>query len=185
MADVSDAVLLALFGAMMFPLFPPSLTIDFPDAGFKAGVSAGTISLANSLTSTAPSSLLSLLTISCKPYRSTKIARFGCTSHTVRRIRKRFSRTTALLCELSLSMIRLKNVAFAMPMVIAMEMRQILRKGSRRFSNEFALAETKHFKSISIEDGFISSSSTRAISSCNLRLYISKDGKNNGNNDIP
>jgi len=163
-ADVSDAVRLARFGAMLL-LFGVSVPFkaDLLE-GFKAGASAGRISLANSRTRTAPSSLLSFATISCSPYLSTKIARLGWTSHTVRKMRKRLSRTTALLCA-NLSMTRLKNWDLAVPIVMRVDIRQILRKGSRRFSNELALADTKHLRSASSASGFMSSSSNRAVSS--------------------
>lgn len=167
--DVSDAALRIFLGATTFAGVPACPSLDF---SFRAGARAGTISLANSLTSTAPSSLLSRSTISYSPYRSTRIARFGCTSHTVRRIRRRLSRKTALLwCGPSLSMIRLKKADLASPMVMVFEIRQILSNGSRRFSNELALAETKHFRSASMDLGFVSSSSTRAVSSSSLSLY--------------
>jgi hypothetical protein len=52
---------------------------------------------------------------------------------------------TALLFP-SFSAMHPKNWAFAMPMVIGVERRHILRKGSSKFSNEPALAETKHFE---------------------------------------
>lgn len=156
-ADVSDAVLRALLGAMIELFFGVSgpFNPDLPGTGFSAGARAGSISLASSRTSTAPSSLLDLVTISCSPYLSTKIARFGCTSHTVLRIRNRFSRTTARLCE-SLSMMRLKKDDLASPMVTGLEIRQILRSGSSRFSNELALAETKHLSRASRDSGLMS-----------------------------
>ena len=168
-ADVSDAVLRAFLGAMIELCLGVScpLNPDLLGAGFSAGARAGRISLANSRTSTAPSSLLNLLTISCNPYRSTKIARFGCTSQTVFRIRNRLSRTTARLCD-SRSMMRLKKDALASPMVSAFEIRQILRSGSSRFSNELALAETKHLSSASSDSDLTSRSSILAVSSCNL-----------------
>lgn len=148
-ADVSEAVRRAFLGAIIELFlgvsgFNPNLL----GAGFSAGARAGSISLASSRTRTAPSSLLNLVTISCSPYLSTKIARFGCTSQTVLRIRNRFSRTTARLCD-SRSMMRLKNDDFASPMVSGFEIRHILRSGSSRFSNELALAETKHLSSAS------------------------------------
>lgn len=156
-AEVSEAVLRAFLGAMieLFLGVSDPFNPDLPRAGFSAGARAGNISLASSRTSTAPSSLLNLVTISCSPYLSTKIARFGCTSHTVLRIRNRFSRTTARLCE-SLSMMRLKKDDLASPIVIGLEIRQILRSGSSRFSNELAFAETKHLSRASSDSGFTS-----------------------------
>lgn len=156
-ADVSEAVLRALLGAMieLFLGVSGPLNPDLLRAGFSAGARAGSISLASSRTSTAPSSLLNLFTISCNPYLSTKIARLGCTSQTVLRIRNRLSRTTARLCD-SRSIMRLKKDALARPMVSGFEIRQILRSGSSRFSNEFALAETKHLSSASTDSDFTS-----------------------------
>ena len=155
-ADVSDAVLRAFLGAIIELFLGVSgFNPDLPGAGLSAGARAGSISRASSRTSTAPSSLLNLLTISCSPYLSTKIARFGCTSQTLLRMRKRFSRTTARLCE-SRSMIRLKNAAFARPIVSGLETRQILRSGSSKFSNELALAETKHLSNASSDSDLTS-----------------------------
>lgn len=67
-AEVSDAARLAFLGAMtlLFGVSCP-LSRDLLLAGFSAGASAGKISLANSRTRTAPSSLLSFMTISCNP----------------------------------------------------------------------------------------------------------------------
>lgn len=67
-ADVSDAVRLAFLGAIR-PLFGVScpLSRDLLPTGLSAGASAGRISLASSRTNTAPSSLLSFMTISCNP----------------------------------------------------------------------------------------------------------------------
>lgn len=67
-AEVSDAARLAFFGAMrlLFGVSYP-LSRDLLPAGLSAGASAGRISLANSRTRTAPSSLLSFVTISCNP----------------------------------------------------------------------------------------------------------------------
>ena len=76
-ADVSDAVRLDLLGATLLILgVSMPFEVDLLE-GFKAGASAGRISLASSRTSTAPSSLLSFATMSCSPYFSTKIARLG------------------------------------------------------------------------------------------------------------
>lgn len=168
-ADVSEAVLRAFLGAMieLFLGVSDPFNPDLLGAGFSAGARAGNISLASSRTRTAPSSLLNLVTISCSPYLSTKIARFGWTSQTVLRIRNRLSRTTARLCD-SLSMIRLKKDDLASPIVSGLEMRQILRSGSSRFSNELALAETKHLSSTSSDSGLSSWSSILAVSSCSL-----------------
>ena len=66
-------------------------------------------------------------------------------------------------------MIRLKKAEdFVMDIVTGVERRVILRNGSKRFSNEFALAVTKQFSRASIDCGSINSSSTRAVSSCSL-----------------
>jgi hypothetical protein len=67
-ADVSDAVRLAFLGAitLLFGVSYP-LSRDLLLAGLSAGASAGRISLASSRTKTAPSSLLSFMTISCNP----------------------------------------------------------------------------------------------------------------------
>jgi hypothetical protein len=162
-AEASDADLLMRFGTIL----PPFFAISDLVAGRIAGINVGPMSLANSLTSTAPSSLLNFSTILCKPYLSTKIARFGCTSQTVLRIRNRLRRTTAFECD-SLSMIRLKNRALAMPIVMFVERRVIFKSGSSRFSNELAFAETKQVRRASRDSGFINSSSIRAVSSCNL-----------------
>ena len=139
--------------------------------GFSAGTSAGNISLANLRTRTAPSSLLSFNTISWRLYRSTKMARFGCTSQTVRKIRSRLSRITALLRP-SLSITRLKNCVLAIAIVMLDDIRQILRRGSSRFSNELAFAETKQLRRASIDLGFSNSSSTLAVSSCSLSYSL-------------
>lgn len=66
-ADVSDAVRLGLFGAMLLLLGVSAPFRTDLLKGFKAGASAGRISLANSRTRTAPSSLLSFATISWSP----------------------------------------------------------------------------------------------------------------------
>ena len=55
-----------------------------------------------------------------------------------------------------------------MSMTMLVEMRNILRKGSRRFSKELALAWTKKRSSASIDSGLISSSSILPVSSCGL-----------------
>lgn len=140
------------------------------------------ISLASSLTSTAPSSLLSLATISYIPYLSTSTARLGWTSQTVLTILKRLSRTRALLCP-SRSTTRLKNCALAIPMAMFVDIRQIFKKGSNSPSNELALAEMKHFSNASSVSGFKSWSSTLAVSSCSLRSmnesYITKRDREN------
>lgn len=141
-------------------------------AGFKAGASDGAISRANSLTSTAPSCWLSFSTISYIPYFSTNAERLGWTSQIAFRSRKRFNRTTALLW-LSRSIIRWKNWDFAIPSVIGLDKRQIFRKGSSKFSNEFAFAWTKHLTRESKEVSLQRTSSTRAVSSCNLQAYLS------------
>ena len=87
------------------------------EEGLRAGASVGRISLAISRTRTAWSSLLRLETRSYMPKRSTSMMRFGCTSQTVRRIRKRLRRTSGLLWS-NFSMIRLKNWDLAIPMAI-------------------------------------------------------------------
>jgi len=138
-------------------------------AGFNAGLSVGTISRANSRTRTAPSppSVLSFSTTPSNPYFWTSIARLGCTSHTVRRIRRRLSRTTDLLFCPRRSIIRLKNADdFVRPIVTGVDSRIILSNGSSRFSKELALHETKHLRSESMDSCLTSSSSTRAVSSC-------------------
>lgn len=67
-------------------------------------------------------------------------------------------------------MIRRKNSAFAMLIVTAEEIRQILRNGSRRFSNELAFAATNALSKDCDASGWAKMSSTRAVSSCNLRI---------------
>lgn len=168
-ADASDAVLLIRFGARAF--FPgvsePPLFV-FPTAGFKPGLSVGTISLASSLTRTAPSPppRLNRSTTPNNPYRSTNIARLGCTSQTVLRTRSKLRRTTALLLCPSRSMMRLKNAEdFVMLMVTGADRRVIFKNGSSKFSNEFAFAVTKQRSNASTDAGFVSSSSTLAVSS--------------------
>lgn len=179
-AEASEADrLIILFGAIKDtptlgesePLDPP-LPFPLAAAGFRPGFKEGTISLASSLTSTAPSPppWLRLSTTPSSPYFSTSMARFGCTSHTVLRIRSRLSRTTALLLCASRSIIRLKKAEdFVIAIVTGVDRRVILRKGSSRFSKEFALAATKHCSKALIDSGFTSSSSTREVSSCNLQ----------------
>ena len=144
------------------------LLMPTPATGFNAGFKAGTISLANSRTSTAPSPppLLNFSTTPNSPYLSTSIARFGCTSQTPLKIRSKLSRTTALLFCPSRSIIRLKNAEdLVIAIVTGVDNRVIFKNGSSRFSNELALAATKHLRRASIAPGFNSSSSTRAVSS--------------------
>jgi hypothetical protein len=177
-ADVSDAALLDFFGARASPPFLAvgdselsPLLFNLFIAGFSPGFSVGTISLANSLTRTAPSPPLRLSrsTTPSNPYRSTSIARFGCTSHTVLSTLSKLSRTTALLLCPRRSMIRLKNAEdFVMQIVTGGDRRVILRKGSSKFSKELAFAVTKQRKRESMDSGFLSWSSTRAVSSCSL-----------------
>lgn len=138
-----------------------------PKTGFRAGAKEGIISLANSRTNTAPSCLLNFSTISYIPYLSTSAARLGWTSHIVLRMRKSVSRTTALLWP-NRSMMRLKNCALAIPIVMPLDRRQIFKKGSNRFSKELALAVTKHLRRDSSAFSLVSTSSTRAVSSCSL-----------------
>lgn len=159
-ADVSLAVRRARFlGAI--ELFGVSTPLR---DGLSAGARLGSISRASSRTSTAPSSRRRDATVSWIPYRSTSSARFGCTSQTARRMRRRLSFTTALLLP-SFSVMRRKNCVLATPIAIGVEMRHILRKGSSKFSNEPALAETKHLRSASSDLALASWSSTRAVSS--------------------
>lgn len=174
-ADASDAVLLIFFGASADPPFLPGvsepLLFVFAAAGLRPGFNVGIISFASSRTRTAPSPppRLKRSTTPNKPYFSTSIARLGCTSHTVLRILNRLRRTTALLLWPRRSIIRLKNADdFAMLMATGADRRVILRKGSRRFSKELAFAVTKHRSSASMDSGFVSSSSTLEVSSCNL-----------------
>ena len=147
---------------------PDLLLMPTPTAGFNAGFRAGTISLANSRTRTAPSPppLLNFSTTPNSPYRSTSMARFGCTSQTPLKIRSKLSRTTALLFCPRRSMIRLKNADdLVIAIVTGVDNRVIFRNGSSRFSNELALAVTKHVRSASMASDFSSSSSTLAVSS--------------------
>ena len=63
-------------------------------------------------------------------------------------------------------MMRLKNADdLVMPIVMGVDKRVIFRKGSSRFSNELALAVTKQRSKASNDSGFVSSSSTLAVSS--------------------
>ena len=150
------------------PLPDDLLLMPIPATGFNAGFKAGTISLANSRTSTAPSPppLLNFSTTPNSPYRSTSIARFGCTSQTPLKMRSKLSRTTALLFCPSRSIIRLKNADdLVIAIVTGVDNRVIFKNGSSKFSNELALAVTKHLRSASMASVFNSSSSTRAVSS--------------------
>lgn len=182
--EASDAVLLLFnFGAIIFVpgvALEPVLAESFGPSPLIftliAGSRAGRISLANSLTSTAPSSSLNLLTTSLNPYLSTKPARPGCASQAAFRSLKRFNRTTARPCVFRRAMTRWKNWAReARPIVIREEMRNILSRGSRRFSKECDLALTKHLSSDSSAEGTISSSSILDVSSCSLPSQVRLD----------
>ncbi len=75
-ADSDAALRIFFLGAIaLFGVSGPLPALD--ERGFRAGASVGIISLASSRTSTAPSCLLSLLTMSYIPKRSTSMARFG------------------------------------------------------------------------------------------------------------
>ena len=163
--DASDAARLGRRLGVIPSLGASSPTRPFRvGAGFSTGASDGIISRASCRTSTALSCLLSFSTISYIPYFSTSAVRLGWTSQIVFRRRKRFSLTTALLCPRR-SIKRWKNCDLAMPRVTVFDIRQILRKGSKRFSNELVFAATKHFTRASSEDSLTSTSSTLAVSS--------------------
>ena len=97
-AVVSEAVLRILRRGATVTLGVPSTCLPFVRmTGFSAGAIEGMMSLANSLTSTAPSCLLSFSTISYIPYFSTNAVRFGWTSQIAFNNLSNVNRTTALL----------------------------------------------------------------------------------------
>lgn len=70
---------------------------------------------------------------------------------------------------------RLNNVDdLLMAIAIGVDMRNIFRNGSSRFSNEFVFADTKQLSIAVVDSDVTSSSSTRAVSSCSLRPVVNR-----------